>query len=234
MAASTAQLHYIAPRHAEKAVYRPTNDGVKQFASFKKIGYGLDERRAYQMYKACFGLDNLPGNITTPSIPTFIQFLQAWLPGNVEVITAARKADILLGVMTAGSWSDEEIVQKISERLGVVVPYSDFGNSPISSWNLNAEKRHIVRFEAAIRVGTLEEDRAAAMQIAAGAERRDAAGTGLEIARNKVAFFGFNGGNNQTYGLLNDPNLPAYVGVPNGGSGFSQWATKTFEEIVKD
>ena len=38
----------------------------------------------------------------------------------------------------------------------------------------------------------------------------------------------------RTYGLLNDPALPAYVPVPNGAGGNPEWSTKTFNEMTAD
>ena len=56
----------------------------------------------------------------------------------------------------------------------------------------------------------------------------------LEINRNAVGFYGFNSGDNNTYGYLNDPGLGAYTEVAVGASTNTTWATKTFLEICKD
>lgn len=172
--------------------------------------------------------------LTTPSISTPVQFLQAWLPGFVSVLTAAREIDTLVGISTAGSWEDEEIVQGILEPVGGAVPYTDHGNTPLMSWNPNFERRTVIRFEAGIEVGMLEEARAARIRISTSAEKRGQSAEALEIQRNRIGFYGYNGGANRTFGFLNDPSLPAYVTVPNGASASPLWSSKTMLEIVRD
>lgn len=192
--------------------------------------------KAMDLHSLGSGMDALTplaSSITTGSISTPVQFLQAWLPGFVHVITSARKADELLGISTVGSFEDEEVIQGILEPMGSAVPYGDYTNVPLSSWNVNFQRRSIVRFEQGARIGVLEELRAARMRVSTAAEKRNAAALQLELARNDVAFYGYNAGNNRTYGYLNDPNLPAYVS-PTTGAGGNTWALKTFLEIVAD
>src|SRR5690606_18047645 len=52
--------------------------------------------------------------------------------------------------------------------------------------------------------------------------------------RNTIGFYGYNGGQNRTYGYLNDPALPAYESVSTGAGGGTEWSTKTFLEITGD
>lgn len=172
--------------------------------------------------------------VTTASIAAQIQFLQAWLPGFVRVITAARKIDELIGLSTVGAWEDEEVIQGVLEPTGTAIPYTDDGNIPLSSWNLNFERRTVVRFEQGMSVGTLEELRSARMRVSTSAEKRTAAALSLDIQRNRIGFYGYNSGANRTYGFLNDPGLPAYVTLPNGASGSPAWSGKTYLEITKD
>lgn len=171
--------------------------------------------------------------LTTPSIAAQIQFLQAWLPGFVRILTAARKIDELIGLSTVGSFEDEEIVQGVLENTGVAIPYTDHGNIPLGSWNANFERRTIVRFELGMEVGYLEDLRSARIRISTAAEKRTSSALALDIQRNRVGFYGYNGGLNRTYGFLNDPALPAYVPVTPGAGG-STWALKTFNEIARD
>lgn len=166
---------------------------------------------------------------TSASIPTPVQFLQQWLPGFVKIMTAARKIDEILGITTLGNWEDEEIVQGVMEPTAQAQEYSDFQNVPLASWNVNFERRTIVRGEMGIQVGQLEEARAAAMRVSSSNEKRGGAAIALEQFRNSVGFFGYFNGNNRTYGFLNDPNLPDYVAVATG-----TWATKDWAAIVSD
>lgn len=213
---------------------------VEKYADLRRLGIGFDAADLRNMIAAhaaalASGQDSaLTAPLSTPSVPTPVQFLQAWLPGFVRVITAARRIDALVGVMTQGSWEDEEIVQGVMELTGRAVPYNDYTNVPLSSWNTNFERRTIVRFEEGMQVGKLEELRAAAIRANSSAQKREASAESLEIQRNKVGFYGYNNGANRTYGFLNDPSLPAYVNVPNGASGSPTWARKTFQEIKAD
>lgn len=207
------------------------NFDSNNFEQLSKIGIHLPIERVQQMIAA---MDAIQPTVTTGSIPVPIQFLQSWLPGFVYIATAARKIDEILGITTAGSWEMEEVVQSVIERTGTSVPYGDYTNIPLSSWNANYERRTVVRFEEGMQVGRLEQLRAAQANINPDQTKRESAQTALEIIRNSVGFFGYNSGLNRTYGFLNDPGLPSYVTVANGASGSPLWSTKTFLEIQKD
>lgn len=169
---------------------------------------------------------------TAASLPTPVQFLQTWLPGFIKVMTSARKIDDIIGVKTVGSWEDQEIVQGIVEPAATATEYGDYTNIPLANWNTNFIKRTIVRGELGISVGLLEEGRSAAMRLSSAETKRQGAAVGLEIFRNAVGFYGWNSGNNQTFGFLNDPNLPAYVAssVTGGWNG----SNGTFQGITGD
>lgn len=213
---------------------------AKGYMHLRKIGFEFDPEALAGMVEA-HGFDAsdmapvpLPG-LTTPTIPGLVQFLQAWLPGFVRVLTAPRNADELLGVQTVGAWEDEEVVQGILEGAGTAVPYTDHGNPPLSSWNVNYERRTVLRFESGLEVGKLEELRSARIRVSTSAEKRTSAAEALDILRNRVAFFGYNAGTNRTYGMLNEPNLPAYVSVAaTGTGGNTEWSTKTYLQITGD
>lgn len=198
-----------------------------------KLGIGYN-KSALDGMKSFYGMDAAVAGITSPTVTTPIQFLQYWMPEIIEVVTAAKEADAIMGLDFVGDWHDESVVQTILERTGQAVPYGDHTNIPLSSWNTNYEQRDIVRFEEGIQVGVLEEARAGAMNISSQTEKRAAAAESLAIEFNNVAFFGYNEGNNRTYGFLNDPNLPAYVTAATGAGGNTTWASKTYAEIVAD
>ena len=241
---SMNELSHLGPREVGRVVFE--NEAQRraiceQYADLSRYGIGLDSRDVEDMAAALMphiqavGMDaNLTTPLTTASITTPIQFLQAWLPGFVEIITAARRIDNLVGITTQGSWEDEEIVQGVLEKTGNATLYGDQTSTPLNNWNVNYERRTIIRFEEGINVGRLEEARAAAIRINSAEAKRGASVNSLEIERNRVGFRGYNSGNNRTYGFLNSPQLPAYVNVPNGAGGGSTWASKTFLEITAD
>lgn len=198
----------------------------------------LDEMRtAYASGKFNLAMDSgtIQQPITSPSIVAPLQFLQNWLPGLVAIATAARKADELMGVDTIGSWEDVQIIQQVLELTGAPVPYTDQGNVPLTDWNLNFVHRSVVRNELGMHVGRLEQATSARIRVDSGEQKRRTCALQLEILRNLIAFYGFNGGLNQTYGFLTDPNLLPYNTVATGAvSGSKLWSLKTFLEIQAD
>jgi len=215
------------------------NFNVREYESLNKIGINLNRETVQRMMRgkvACdsmFATDSLQPTVTTGSIGTPVQFLQEWLPGFVQVITGARKIDEFIGILNTGSWEDEQVVQGILERTGTTMPYGDYTNVPLSSWNVNFNYRTVVRFEEGMKVGNLEAARSARMRVDDQGMKREAAAVSLEITRNLVGFNGFNAGDNNTYGFLNDPGLGAFQQVAAGVAGRT-WAVKTFLEIQKD
>lgn len=167
-------------------------------------------------------------------IPNLLQFFTNIAPGLVKIVTTPRRADDLIGVDVVGSWEDEHIITRLMESLGVAAPYTDEGNIPLASYNPGAESRTIVRFESGFKTGPLEEARGTKSDYDVRAEKRAAAVFTLDYTRNLIAFRGYNDGQNRTFGILNDPGLPAFVTVPAGDSGDTEWATKTFLEITAD
>lgn len=187
-----------------------------------------------QMHRA-YGQDSaLQTPITAASITTPVQFLQAWLPGFVEILTSVRRIDDLIGITNQGSWESEECIQGTMEVTGEATLYTDYGNSNQSSWNVEWERRTIVRHEIGIEVGILEQKRGAAIKADPAQAKRGGAARGLDVVRNRIGFFGYNSGANRTYGFLNDPTLPAYVTVPVGAGAVTEWSGKTFQEIKND
>lgn len=179
-------------------------------------------------------VDAFPEMFTSASVSTPIQFLQFLAPEAITQLTTKKDIDELVGIAMAGTWSDEEIVQAIIERLGSARPYGDKANPNLASYNVNYEKRTIVRFEEALETGILEDERASKARLNSRAIKKEAVAEILEIARNMVGYFGYTNGDNKTYGLLNDPNLPSYVSVASGAGASTLWENKTFIEITKD
>lgn len=217
-------------------------DGFKSenYRELKKIGIEFPTGLVNQLHKTrvnaaqAYAQDELPQTLTAPSIANPLQFLQTWLPGYVYIATAPRRIDDLIGIDVVGRWEDEQIVQGLMELTGHALPYGDYANVPFSSWNANFEGRTVVRFEEGLRVGVLEAARSSLINVDSAQAKREAALMALDVMRNLVGFYGFNSGLTSTYGFLNEPNLPAYVAVPNGASGNSEWSTKTFLEITRD
>lgn len=168
------------------------------------------------------------GNLGAP-----LQFLQTWLPGVVRQVTKIRNIDALVGVQTVGSWEDEEVVQTASELTGKAELYGDVTNIPLANYNATYERRSVIRFEQGMMLGRLEDARANRQNISMDVEKRAAVAESLDIIRNRVGFYGYNQPDTRVFGLLNDPNLPAYANVASGAGGLT-WVVKTFVEITAD
>ncbi len=225
-----------------KALSAMAYDSMESVQALSQLGIHISPHavETYMRTYAGRGMDaaiTIPGLTVTNggTIPALAQFLQSWLPGQVQAVVAPRRADDIMGVTTAGAWEDAEIVQEMLELVGVAQLYGDLNNVPLSSWNVGYERRGVVRFEEGLQVGELEAARAGRININSAETKRRAAALALDIARNRVAFSGFNTGDTlPVYGFLNDPGLPAYVNVAAGAAGGTQWNTKTRNEIIKD
>jgi hypothetical protein len=213
------------PARNVKALQLTADDIESAMDSLPLVGIQIDAGQVEEM----FAMDAIQATITPASIATPVQYLQSFMPGLVRIVTGPRTIDLITGLTVKGDWEDEEVIQGVLELTGLSVPYGDFTNIPFSSWNLGHERRTIVRFEEGLIVGRLEEARAAKIGVDSAATKREAAALALDIQRNRVGFYGYNNGAGRTYGLLNDPALPAYSNLPNG-----DWATATYLEIVAD
>jgi hypothetical protein len=228
------ELSYLAPRDVRP--FNMNKNRIPDLQLLQKLGIGLDSVDVNKMMEG-LGMDSgIQGFLTTPSVGTPVQFLQAWLPGFVAYLTAAQMIDEIAGISVVGRWEDEEVVQGMIERVGVAIPYGDYTPVKFASYNNMWERRTIVRFEEGFRIGILEEKRAGAARINAAGEKRESAALALEIQRNNIGFYGYNATNVRTYGFLNDPNLPAYITVAAGGEAGNPtvWSSKTFQEITAD
>lgn len=173
---------------------------------------------------------------TGSTIAAGVQFLQHFLPKTIKVITEKRTIDDMVPRTIAGEWHDEEIVQPVVEELGQLAVYTDDADFPLSGFKPSYMKRTIVRFEAGLQTGKLEEMRTAAMKMRVSAQDIKRSATALVFAQgaNDVGFYGYNNGENGTWGILNEVGLAEYNSIASGASGSSLWANKTFKEIVRD
>ena len=222
---ASREISHIAARNV-----RPLDFSKLGMDGLSLVGIGIDEAVARKM---ATGMDAIEPTVTTGSVTTPVQFLQAWMPGFVKVVTSARKIDELVGIQTIGSWEDEEIVQGMLEVTGSSAPYTGLSTQSYSSWNNVFERRTVVRFKDGMMVDSLEEARASKINMNAAGNKREGAALALEISRNSIGLYGYNDGDNRTYGFLNDPSLPAYSDVATGTGG-TGWSVKTFLEITAD
>ncbi len=225
----------MSGRKAESTKKGIRDFNAKNYKSLKRLGIVLDDNSLNTLASYRYSMDSQQqAPVTVASIPNLVQFLQNWVPGVVRILTAARKADEAIGIATIGSFEDEQVVVTVIEDQASAVPYGDTSDIPLASFNANYNAFTVVRLSIGTEVNILEEARGSRQRINVSDEKRISCSEALEIGRNTIAFFGYNSTNNQTYGILNNPNLPAYYTVPNGVSGSPLWSTKTFLEITAD
>lgn len=203
-----------------------TEDAQFTFQQLRAIGIGGLEHLGNAAIAA---MDSaIVGPALTPSSAIPAEFLRTWLPGVIRQATQPTTIDELVGVMTVGQWSDEEIYMNIAEPVGKAELYGDASNVPLASYATSQDYRTVYRFEQGFMVGKLEEDRQSRAGFQAGTEKRESAELSLDLTRNFIGFYGFAQPNSRTFGLLNDPNLPAYV------SAAAAWSAATFDQITGD
>lgn len=175
--------------------------------------------------------------ISTPNINAPVGALAYIKPQAVEVLTAPRVADKISTAEKNGVWGDEIVNIKLKEYLGSTAPDdAQEDDGLLAGVNYSNEVRGAYYYRSGWRVTDREEATVGAFQENARANAVEAAMRSLAIDRNK---FFFNGVADKSlsapvYGLLNDPNLNAYVTAATGAGGSTQWADKTPEEICND
>lgn len=223
-----SQIHHIMTGRAlqEKGAMILNEDSKITLDQLKKFGFPNLEALANSPIHA--GMDTAIVGPAVAQGSIRLEWLQSWLPGVVRAATQPSTIDEIVGVMTAGEWSDEEVLIRSASPVAKAELYGDHTNIPLASVNTGDDARGVVRFEQGFQVSILEEERQGRAGYDIASEKRVSAELSLELSRNRVGFYGFAAPNSRTFGLLNDPNLPAYV------SASAPWATATFDQMVAD
>ncbi|OTA14604.1 phage protein [Xenorhabdus vietnamensis] len=217
MAVSQEKFYLSGREIRQRGPLNVTADQKWTYSEMAQIGFG--------------GLHAMDSALTGPAAAGgFIQrhMLQHVLPGLIRTATRIRILDEITGVMTAGEWHHEEIVLNVATPSAKVELYGDHTNIPLASYENDIERRGIVRYEQGFQVGKLEEARQSAAGFEAAAEKCNAATESLEMSRERTGYFGFNSAETRVFGLLNDPNLPAYE------TAKKPWLQSTFAEVTGD
>lgn len=153
-----------------------------------------------------------------------VQFMD---PAITEILLSAVNAKKLAPELKKGDWVDRYYRFPVAEYTGDVTPYSDHGENVASDVNAEYPERENFLFQTVIRYGDLEMATSARARLSLASEKQKAAAIVLNKAHNKFSLFGVAG--KKTYGLLNDPNLPATISPATatiGGSTYTTWADK--------
>ena len=213
----------VNPRRlAEFSAHIKANIGTMDAESLGHLGYGVMATQDAQI-----------APLSTYNTPGLNQFIQYWLPGNVNAITAPRRAEELMGFVQAGSFEDETVVARFNEFFAFTQLYGDVADVQRAGYNTEFINRQIVRFQGGLQSDHLEQARMAKVGISDIDNKRAALERSFKITENFVSFNGWS--NTRCFGLFNDPNLPSYLTVPATGTGTSPlWANKTTLQQLAD
>jgi len=219
-----------------------TNTNLMSGRSFRVSGRRYADFVAYAVANAAsmdeqslrsIGVQNAQAMFTAPNVPALDQFLQSWLPGVVRQVTSPRRARELMGFTQQGSFHDQTIVWRQTEILGRVDVYGDLAAAPRSNYNVEYVARDVARFKGEVSTEYLQNARMSATGFSDLDEKTASLARQFAIIENQVSFLGWSG--QSTYGVLNDPNMPAYVTVAATGTGSSTlWSTKTWAQQQAD
>ena len=144
-------------------------------------------------------------------------------PRIVQVLFGVTNASKFFAPNKVGSWEQDFATFEVEEIEGNVTAYNDYADGVTTDVNYNFPSRQIYRYQTTIKYGDLESDKASAAKIPLVSRKQFAAAEIIARAENKFQMYGVKG--IQSYGMLNDPNLPASISPVSTG-GKSTWADK--------
>lgn len=186
----------------------------------------LDEATKRELAMDSSVLFTAPNNGVLPIFTSYID------PKVIEVITAPLKSEEISATEKLGTWGDFEARFQISELTGETANYADYGNEGAVGTNINYPRREAYYYQTLIKYGDLEQAVGTKAKLNVIADKQAAAARTMAIKSNQINFFGVEGIEN--YGILNDPDLPAYLTPTTGASGSVAWSAKTVLEIYAD
>lgn len=222
---------YVAPENI--AAFRAkavSVEGLSEEELTRLYGFG-GNAKALQVVLSNTA-DGAPAQIAN-GLP-LAQFLQAWLPGNTRVVQAPLRAEEAFGVVSTGGIETQTVVMRVVENKGKTALYAGLADVPLSGYNINFVWRNAVMFSAGSKTGTVESATMSAAGFDDQAEKDYTTDLALAQLENAIYWNGYNNGVGRTFGALNDPNLNAYIPLPNGAGLDNLWSTKTFLERFAD
>lgn len=186
---------------------------------------------------AQMAMDAQPSLSTAPNsaVPAF---LTNWVdPEMVEVLFAANQMAEIFTEEKKGDWTTQTAFFPMVEHTGEVSSYGDYNENGSSGANVNWPQRQSYLYQTFKEYGELELDRMGLAKLSWVAEQDRAAALAMNKYENLSYAFGISG--LQTYGALNDPNLPASLSPAPKSYGGSKWIVNgvvvaTANEIFTD
>jgi hypothetical protein len=168
-------------------------------------------------------MDAQPQLITAPNAG-FPSYLTTVIdPKVVRIVFQPLNAAEIFGEEARGSWTDDTVMFNVIEYVGEVSSYGDYSNNGMVNVNANWPQRQAYRYQAIVKYGDLEAERAGNAKLNWASEQKGSAVSRLNIFQNNAYFFGIAGLAN--YGIFNDPGLSAAVAPTPKVAGGVTWFT---------
>lgn len=188
-------------------------------------------------YNLDLAMDAQPGLVTDPNagIPSIFT---TWVDPKVyEVLFAKNSGAEILGEERKGDWTMDTALFPIVEHAGEVTSYGDWNEDGNATANANWPNRQNYIFQTMKFYGERELARQGVAKLNWISELDASAALALNKFSNLSYFYGI--GQLQNYGLLNDPNLAAYLTPAPKAFGNNRWVTNgvvtaTANEIFAD
>lgn len=195
---------------------------------FNVIGQNSDGSTKVQRRVQDGGMDLLtPTNLAFPA-----GLLTNISPNMVEIVLKKRTAEnVMGGKLKLLEWHQNDIIVPIVEKAGEVSGYADYDNAPAAGTNATFARRGHYRFSSSVKVGRLQSMQMSEARVSLEQSNLDAALEALAIQFNSIGFNGWRDAN-ATYpiwGILNDPDLPAYK-----EAGFASDGSATFQQVYDE
>lgn len=157
----------------------------------------------------------------------------------IQVATQRTTIDDILGRTQEGSWAHVAVTKQFRELTGKTANYKDFADitAPRVNRGYTRMTRSVIRLSAGMIVSELENRQSALVpgMYSPHQDKREAIALITKLDRDAIGYFGYQLGDAECYGLLNDPNLDAFTEVAAGaGTVGKTWAAKTFHDITRD
>lgn len=211
------QNNDLFKRFAEVGVHAPYAVGLMPFTERNGV-ITTDYSAAAQSLAQDAAMSTQPNTGVPVAFTTYLD------PEVTTILFAATNATKLFNEAQKGDWTTTFAQFPVEEMTGRVTSYSDFTNSVSSDVNYEFPSRENYVFETVIKYGLREADVAAKARLSyAGGKQKSAANT-IARAHNSFALLGVRG--KQSYGALNDPNIPASI-TPISINEKSTWEDKS-------
>lgn len=147
--------------------------------------------------------------VTTPNGGILAALTQYIDPELVRVLYSPMPLTGVFPEVQKGDWTTKNMTFPVVEGAGKPTSYGDWNDNGTTSANVNFEHRQPYLFQEFIRVGELEQDTYGEARINLASELQISCALSLNKLSHEIYARGVQG--LQNYGMLNDPNLSAYI-----------------------